>query len=69
MLICQLLIFEFLGLVILSFGSGEVTPVSTVLSSWTHAWLASAYGGMGTQVSCASRFRPSQLGIRFVFAV
>jgi len=48
MLICQLLIFEFLGLVVLSFGSGETTPVSPVLSSWTHAWLASASGGMGT---------------------
>lgn len=42
MLICQLLIFEFLGPLVLSFGLGETTPVSTVLSSWTHAWLASA---------------------------
>lgn len=28
MLICQLLVFEFLGLVMLSFGSGDITPVS-----------------------------------------
>lgn len=58
--ICQSLIFKVLGL-ILSFGSGKTTPVSIVLSSWTHAWL-----GQRSPVLAKS---PSWLGIRLASAV
>lgn len=34
-----------------------------------HAWPGPAGGGVGTQVSCTNKARPSPLGIRFASAV